>query len=352
LEHLQQKEAAEIEEEKQRRAEYEEEMQAWKDSKDKGEKPEEPEPATRLLISDITTEGLLSVHARAPKGLLLTRDELGGWLKGFNQYKGGKGSDTQTWTEVHQGKPCIIDRKGAGTLSIPRAAVSIVGGVQPELLREALSGEHLYDGLASRVLFVVPPEEPKQWNEETVSAETREGWNCLLDKLLELKTNDNGTPKDLPLTAKAKAAWVRYYNEHAEREDEEEGSLRSAMSKLEATTARVALVIQLANDPESVEIDVEAIEGGIIISDWFEGQARQVYKLFEASEQEKDRREACDWIAKRGGKITKRDFSRCAPSRFRSRAVEVLNDLVTAGLAKASPKTGNRSEEYVLCNAP
>jgi hypothetical protein len=139
LEHLHELEAAEIEETA-RRAQS-----------------EKPEPAKRLLVSDITIEGLLSVHARAPLGLLLHRDELAGWLRSFNQYKGGKGSDAQVWTELHQGNPCLIDRKGSGTLSVPRAAVSIVGGVQPELLGDVLRGEHLYDGVASRVLFIAPP---------------------------------------------------------------------------------------------------------------------------------------------------------------------------------------------------
>jgi hypothetical protein len=104
LDHLNKLEAAEIKEEKVRFARYEEQMQEWKaTSKDAREnEPEKPEPARRLLVSDITTEGLLSVHARAPLGLLLYRDELGGWFKGFDQYKGGKGSDAQTWAEMHQ----------------------------------------------------------------------------------------------------------------------------------------------------------------------------------------------------------------------------------------------------------
>jgi hypothetical protein len=353
LEHLHKLEAAEIKAEKARRAEYEERMQKWNDAPKtkRGEPPEEPEPARRLLVSDITTEGLLSVHARAPLGLLLYRDELGGWLRGFNQYKGGKGSDAQTWTEMYQGNPCLIDRKGSGTLSVPRAAVSIVGGVQPELLRNALCGEHLYDGVASRVLFIAPPERPKWWSEETVSDETREHWAGLLDELLALPPNEDGTPVDLPMTVEAKDVWVRYYNEHAEREAGEDGPVRAAMSKLEAATARLALVIQLAEDPLSVEVDTAAIEAGITISNWFEGQARRVYQGFEETEQERARRAVCAWIRRQGGETTRRDLARFGPGRVRSRAGEVLADLVTAGLVKQRPSSsGGRAGKYVLCD--
>jgi uncharacterized protein DUF3987 len=352
LEHLHKREAAEIDEETARQAEYEEQMQKWNDThkNKRGEPPEKPEPAMRLLVSDTTVEALLSVHARSPLGLLLHRDELAGWIRGFNQYKGGKGSDAQTWTEMHQGMPCLIDRKGSGTLSVPRAAVSIVGGVQPELLRDALCGEHLYDGVASRVLFIAPPEKPKQWSEETVSDRARQEWAGLLDELLALQQNDDGTPVDLPMSEKAKEVWVSYYDEHAQREAEEEGPLRAAMSKLEATTARLALVIQLAEDPQSVEVCVEAMQAGILISDWFEGQARRVYQGFKETEQEQDRRVVCEWIASEGGKTTRRDLSRNGPGRCRKRAGEVLNDLVTAGLAKLSRQQGRRAETYVLCD--
>jgi hypothetical protein len=251
---------------------------------------------------------------------------------------------------MYQGNPCIIDRKGSGTLSVPRAAVSIVGGIQPELLRNVLSGEHLYNGVASRFLFIAVPERPNRWNEETISDETWTQWSSLLDELLALQTNDDGTPVDLSMTDKAKAAWVSYYNEHGERESKEEGPIRAAMSKLEGATARMALVIQLAEDPQSVEVDVEAMSAAIKISDWFEGQARQMYQGFEETEQERDRRSAREWIARRGGSTTARDFARYGPGKLRSKVGEVLKDLVAVGLAELSRKQGHRAEVYTLCD--
>jgi hypothetical protein len=327
-------------------AKYEEEIEAWKalPPDDRGDKPE---PPIRRLVSDITTEALLSIHAKAPLGLLVYRDELGGWLKGFDQYKGGKGADAQTWTEMHQGNPCFIDRKTSESLSVPRAAVSIIGGIQPELLRSALSGEHLYDGVASRVLFIAVPEQPKQWNEDTISDDAQTGWNSLLKELLALQPNEDGAPVDLPLTDKAKAIFEPYYNEHGKREAKEEGPVRAAMSKLEAATARLALVIQLAEDPQSAAVDVTAMKAGITISNWFEGQARRIYQGLEETEKERDRRAAYEWIASRDGSTTVRNFTRFGPGRLRKRAHAVLEDLVTAGLAER-PK--NRGDKYTLCD--
>lgn len=329
-------------------AKYAEIMEKWKALlKERGE---ESEPPIRLLVSDITTEGLLSVHSKAPLGLLLYRDELGGWLKGFDQYKSGKGSDAQTWTEMHQGNPCIIDRKTSGTLSVPRAAVSIIGGIQPEILRKEFSGEHLFDGVASRVLFIAVPERPDKWTEETLSADSETDWNSLLEELLGLEPNEDGTPVDLPMTAKAKAVWMSYHDEHAERRARETGPIRAAMSKLKAATARLALVIQLASNPQSDAVAVKAMKAGITLSNWFEGQARRIYQGFEETKQERDRREVYDWIASRGGSTTARGFRRLGPGGLRSRAGGLLADLVAEGLAQRFPQPGNKGDVYTLCD--
>jgi hypothetical protein len=251
---------------------------------------------------------------------------------------------------MYQGNPCLIDRKTSETLSVPRAAVSIVGGIQPELLRDALSGEHLYNGVASRVLFIAVPERPKQWNEDTIGDASRTEWNNLLEELLELRPNQDGTPLDILMTDEAKSAWVTHYNEHGKREAEESGPLKAAMSKLEGAAARLALVIQLAEDPQAVAVDVAAMKAGIAISNWFEGQARRVYKSFEETEQERDRRDALEWIAEHGGSTTQRDLARKGPYRFRKKAREVLEDLVAQGLAERSPQPGNRADVYALCD--
>jgi hypothetical protein len=306
----------------------------------------------RLLVSDITAEALLATHAMAPLGLILHRDELGGWLNSFNQYKaGGKGGDAQTWTEMHQGGLALIDRKTGGTFSVPRAAVSLVGGVQPELLRKAISGEHMFDGIASRLLFVAPPEIVNTWSEETISDEARTGWNDLQDELLSLQPDNDGNPVDLPMTVEARAVWVDFFNVHVQRRAEEgEGPMRSALAKLEGATARLALVVQLAENPQATHVGVEAMRAGIILSGWFEGQARRVYSGFEETAKDRERRQVCDWIAYRGGATTGRELAWKGPGKFRKRAKELLDDLVSVGMAKVDPQPGSRALQYVLCD--
>ena len=54
------------------------------------EKPEAPQ-AERCIVSDTTVEALAPLLLANPRGLLLARDELAGWIGSFDRYAGGKG---------------------------------------------------------------------------------------------------------------------------------------------------------------------------------------------------------------------------------------------------------------------
>jgi hypothetical protein len=72
---------------------YEKALTAWKrDSKAGGDPPEKPaEPqAVRYVVSDTTVEALSPLLLANPRGLLLARDELAGWLGSFDKYAKGK----------------------------------------------------------------------------------------------------------------------------------------------------------------------------------------------------------------------------------------------------------------------
>ena len=63
-----------------------------------------------------------------PRGLLMARDELAGWIGSFDRYSGGKGgADAAHWLSMHNGESVTVDRKTGRprTIHVPSAAVSI-----------------------------------------------------------------------------------------------------------------------------------------------------------------------------------------------------------------------------------
>jgi hypothetical protein len=74
---------------------YELEMESYKTAKNEAEKRHSPPPAEpeapikrRLVVSDVTIEKLAQVLEDNPRGTLVARDELAGWLGSFTRYKG------------------------------------------------------------------------------------------------------------------------------------------------------------------------------------------------------------------------------------------------------------------------
>jgi hypothetical protein len=131
--------------------EYEKQLAAWKRSSEGGERPvktEEP-VAVRCWCDDSTIEALAVLLQQNPRGLLLVRDELAGWLGSFDRYNQGRGADAAKWLEMFGGRSIMVDRKSgqSKTIYVQRAAVSVTGGIQPETLRRALGAEHRENGL-------------------------------------------------------------------------------------------------------------------------------------------------------------------------------------------------------------
>ena len=113
----------------------------------------------RVMAMDATTEELQNILAGQPRGLLYVRDELSGWFGNHDRY-GGHGGDRAFFLEAWNGGAYVADRvKYRGQpVRIPRAALAMLGGLQPDRLREALAGAD--DGLAARFCYVWPDPPP------------------------------------------------------------------------------------------------------------------------------------------------------------------------------------------------
>src|SRR5262249_50060623 len=144
----------------------------------------------RVVCSDTTIEKLAEILEDNPRGTLVARDELAGWLGSFSRYKGKQGgTDLPNWLEMYRAGTVIVDRKTAErrTLFISRAAVSITGGIQPGVLARALTPEFLDAGLAARLLMALPPKQPKRWSDDEVDLEVEQAYQDALEKLLALE---------------------------------------------------------------------------------------------------------------------------------------------------------------------
>jgi hypothetical protein len=305
-------------------------------------KPEQP-IAKRYVVSDTTVEALAILLRQTPRGVLLVRDELAGWLNSFDAYKSGKGGDTAHWLTFYNAKPMTIDRKTGDEkiIHVPHASVSIAGGIQPCTLRRALGHEHFENGLAARLLLAYPPKRPRIWSDAVVSADLRCQVGEVFRQLLALdfRTNedDKAVPLDLPLSPAAREAFISFVNRHGVEVANLAGNEAALWAKLEGTAARLALVLQLVQNPAATEVDDQSMNAGIKLADWFGAECRRVYRMLSGGEAPTDLSPELTslmaWVRNRGGIVAIRDLTR-GPQRYRNDPVAAeaaLSRLVDAG---------------------
>ncbi len=349
---------------------YEKLFRKWKSDKTGDDPPEKPSlpVCDRHMCSDPTVEALVDLLAEVPRGLILVRDELSGWIRSFDAYKGGRGGDCAHYLEMHRAGAVTVDRKSGDrkVIHVPRAALSIAGGIQPDVLRAVLGREHFQDGLAARFLFAMPPERVKRWSEAELDPSVEEGVDQLFRRLLGLGFASDGdgnpVPRDIRLTQSGKSAWVRFSNEHAmEQAELGDDDLAAAFSKIEGYVARLALVVHVVRclaggssvkDPSAV--GETSIDAGVVLGQWFANETRRIYRMLRRDKAQSEQEKLADYIRGRGGDVTPRELKQCS-RRFAkvADAEAALEQLVQAELGEwthpsPSPKGGRPSKVFRL----
>lgn len=305
---------------------YESDRRRWQNKgRTSGEppplKPEEPAP-TRYVVSNSTIEALAPLLKQNPRGLLLATDELTAWLGGMDRYARGNGEVGQ-WLSMYRAERLLRDRRTGDerTIYVPRAACSIIGGIPPATFRKHVQGDHLENGLAARLLVVMPPRRPKQWSDAEAGPAVMKRIERIYGRLLALdyQTNLDTPPEPLyiDMAPDARDLFRQFVNRHGQEQLNYTGHLASVWSKLEAVAARLALLSSLVgwadgDGPADHQEHVGAadVERGIILVRWFGQEWCRLYSSYSESDDQRAQRELIEWITARGGQTTVRELQR------------------------------------------
>ncbi len=345
---------------------WEVEMAKWKRKPGSAPPPPEPERpiCSRWIVSDTTVEALAPLLRDNPRGLLMAHDELSGWIGSFDRYVKGKGGDVAHWLSIHDASSLMVDRKTSGTLIVPRASVSVTGGIQPGALKRALGKALIENGLAMRILFAHPPRRVREYTDAEVSERATAEVARVFDRLIALQgesvEGDVLKPRALRMSAEAMGLWEKYVNANGRAQAEHTGAIASVYSKLESAAARIALIVELveagnvANGASvtvtsgATEISASSLESGITLARWFTHEAIRVFQYLDETEEDTEIRTITDWIAQRDGNVSVREITR-GFRRYRRRddAKAVAEKLVSKGFARWD-KSDGRGDRLVL----
>lgn len=260
-----------------------------------------PEPQLpRLRQDDVTIERIAILEATAaPKGLLIVRDELVGWIDGMGAYNP---AGRAFWLEAYGGRPYRVERvKHPEPIVIPRHAVAVYGTTQPERLAQLMRGAD--DGLLARILWTWPDPKPFRLGQQPPGATWAIG---ALDRLRELglQAVDPPAPVMVPLAAEARAEIEDFGREMQQRQADAGGLLRSGIGKARGQALRLALVLEMlwwcgANGIASppVQISTRAfVAAALLISDYFLPMDERVYGDAAATDRERIAATMARWI--------------------------------------------------------
>ncbi|MDX1965347.1 MAG: DUF3987 domain-containing protein [Pirellulales bacterium] len=317
-----------------------------------GEQPSEPAPR-RLVVADCTIEALAPILAANPRGLLLSRDELNGWLCGFDKYSNSRGgADASAWLSIYSNADFTVDRKSGKprTLYVQNPVVSICGTIQPRTLTQALGSEHRENGLLARFLVAAPPSSPRVWRDADLPASLSGPMQALAERLHSFNPHNSGEefrPATLELDGAARRRWIQFYNEHGQAMDGLSGDLRAAYSKLEETAARIALLLHLTVWADEGGGTIGLLDSGVVggaveIVKWARRETARVYGLLHETDSERETRQIVEIVQRHGGELSARDLMRASPQQFpkATDAERMLSRLAREGLGDWATRQG------------
>jgi hypothetical protein len=291
-------------------------------------------------VQDSTPEEMASILSGNPNGTLHLRDELAGWLDSFERYSAG---GRAFWLEAYGGRPFVVDRKSqTKPLMVPFNGVSVLGGIQPEKLRDSLLGV-ADDGLVARFMWVWPEAITFRRPRQVADRARLEAVYRQLQQLYRASDDVVVIPLD-PAAADIFETWI---SENDADVREAAGLYASFAGKARGLTLRLSLVLEYlawadGGKREPTTVSVPSLVNALkLVEDFLKPHARRVFGDAALAPVEKDAAALARYIVKQGSqRINARDIQRnsALPTLKRRDDVEAATEaLIEANWLREAP---------------
>ena len=245
----------------------------------------------RYVVNDSTYEMLVTIAAANPYGFLIWRDELVGWFHSLNKenQKEARGLYLTGWTGTES---YATDRIGRGHVRAERVNLSLLGTIQPNVLRgivyDAVVGGAGDDGLVARFQLAVYPDQVRTYEkvDRYPNLQAKQNYEALIQKLVTLDPAKfgasfapDGTPY-LPFDDQAQMIFDDWREALEVRirapESEEHPAMLSHLGKYRSLFPKLALILHLAAG-KTGPIGGWAANRALAWTIYLESHARRIY---------------------------------------------------------------------------
>jgi hypothetical protein len=257
---------------------YQKEIEAYnhrpKENKDDAP-PVPPHPPREFYVDNITVESLDEIKGFQPnKAFTMIKDELSGLFASHGAYKGGRGSDKESFLSGWGGGGVKKNRRSKDSrVSLARDSLSITGGIQPDKLR-ALFGDFTdAQGEWARFLWYQMPMRPYKIPRHDAAYSLGDLLESIYRKLDSLPELEFYFSKD---GQKFYDDW--YDKRYEQTRNETKPGLKAAMAKMPGQAARLIGVLHVLNGVSSQtpevqeEISLTTVRAGCHLAQFYLGQ--------------------------------------------------------------------------------
>ena len=216
----------------------------------------------KSLLTNFTPEILTKRLYDNPRGLTVLSDELASFIDGMNNYS--KTDQLSTYLSFWSNQQTSIDRIGSPIpLLINLPYLSIIGGIQPRMLSKLFPIQKQNNGFYQRFLFAFPEATFKEpISEEESSLELQKKYIDFINDFFYSKKGLNADARILTWSNAAKDFFIQWNSKQCDMVNENQDTIKGEiMSKFDIHFIRIALLLQMMENPKSIEIGLDAVIG-------------------------------------------------------------------------------------------
>jgi hypothetical protein len=229
---------------------------------------------TKSVLTNFTPEVLYKRMDENLRGCTVLSDEMATFFDGMNNYS--KGDQIGVYLSFWSNQSTTIDRIGNPIpLFIQNPYLSIIGGLQPRVLANSFPVQKLNNGFFQRFLFAFPDTTFKSpINDNELNNEIFDKYVAFIKNYYNssnvIEEHGHINSKILNWTTEAKAFFYNWQKENCDLVNEYSNSIKGEIaSKFDNHFVRLALLLQMMENPDSDFVELTAVKGAEKLSTYF-----------------------------------------------------------------------------------
>jgi hypothetical protein len=240
------------------------------------------EPICRRFISnEATVAALHKLLTDNPFGLMIVRDEIMALILSFvaKDHQADKDFLLEAWSGTGS---FTMDRIGRGMIHVPKLGVVLFGATQPgrfqQVVAAAVERGTFQDGFFPRFQLLVWPDETPNWEyvDEPADPTVEERVREVFRRAINLSDDE---PLECRFDVDAQALFEQFLErlEYRIRRQETNNVIRECLGKYRSLMPAVALLLQVAEDPDTNEIPLHRARRAELWCQFLESHIRRAY---------------------------------------------------------------------------